>query len=266
MQQLSHGIFFGHTDRTLHLDGVTITDTEYTHAWVDWHYHEHAYYTFILAGKVQERNKKEEYRCTRGSLLFHHWQEAHCNTKPSGYTRGLQVELHPHWLQQYGTAYRDLQGSLQLQHPDARLHFYRIFRESLICDAASETEIHRLLLSVPGCAAEPRQQGPTPSWVARARELMHDCCTESISLNALSAILGVHPVHLSRSFVRYFGCGFSTYMRKARVAKALSLMYSTELSLTAIAFCCGFADQSHFIRCFKAFTGQLPSAFRPGRC
>ena len=61
MNLLRTGHFFGETNRRICLDGITLTDTEYTHERVDWHYHENAYFTFILQGKLIEGNKKESY-------------------------------------------------------------------------------------------------------------------------------------------------------------------------------------------------------------
>jgi AraC family transcriptional regulator len=58
MQHLQTGQFFEQTNTTIHLDGITLTDTEYTLDKVDWHYHENAYFTFILQGNVIEGNKK----------------------------------------------------------------------------------------------------------------------------------------------------------------------------------------------------------------
>jgi hypothetical protein len=48
MKQLSTGQFYGQTNETFHLNGITLTDTEYTHSKVDWHYHQNPYFTFIL--------------------------------------------------------------------------------------------------------------------------------------------------------------------------------------------------------------------------
>lgn len=81
MKTLSNGEFFGQTNETISLDGLIITDTEYTHSFVDWHYHENPYFTFLLQGNMTEGNKKETYDCSAGTLLYHHWEDAHYNIK-----------------------------------------------------------------------------------------------------------------------------------------------------------------------------------------
>ena len=68
MNLLQTGQFHGQTNKTIHLNGITLTDTEYTLPKVAWHYHENAYFTFILQGNVIEGNKKEIYNC---DLLFY---------------------------------------------------------------------------------------------------------------------------------------------------------------------------------------------------
>ena len=58
MNTLQTGQFYGVTNETTTHGGLTLTDTEYTHEHVDWHYHQNAYFTFILDGRVIEANKK----------------------------------------------------------------------------------------------------------------------------------------------------------------------------------------------------------------
>jgi AraC family transcriptional regulator len=39
-------------------------------------------------------------------------------------------------------------------------------------------------------------------------------------------------------------------------------MLQTDLSLSDIAIGCGFADQAHLCKHFRAFTGETPAAWR----
>ncbi|HTY57306.1 MAG TPA: AraC family transcriptional regulator, partial [Bacteroidota bacterium] len=101
-----------------------------------------------------------------------------------------------------------------------------------------------------------------PPWVHRLKEILHDTSGEPLTLQALSTLLGIHPVHISRAFPEYFSCSFGEYLRRLRVERSLRLLSDTSLSLSAIAAECGFADQSHFTRCFKEMNGILPSEYR----
>lgn len=263
MKTLYSGEFYGLTNHTVRLDGLTITDTEYTHDYVDWHYHENAYFTFILNGRVTEGNKKETYHCRAGTLLFHNWQDPHYNIKPAGFTRGFHVELSPAWFAQQDINPDQLKGSLSLPHPQLSMLMYDVFKESKL-DPASSLPVNMLLAELFSCmtATEDKAGLKKPLWVAQIRNLLHDSPDHNWTLESLSNQLSLHPVHLSRNFSRYFHCNIGEYMRLIKLERAMGLLSNKAILLTTIASQCGFADQSHFIRTFKAYSGMTPLAYR----
>lgn len=264
MENLKTGRFYGETNSTIHLDFATITDTEYTHDKVDWHYHDNAYFTFILDGKVIEGNKKEVYNCTAGSLLFHNWQDAHYNIKPKGFTRGFHIELNESWFSDFPRYANNLQGSFAVANPDVKFLFYKIFRETKMQDGLMPVAAEALLLQA--LSQMQQHNAPlakqTPHWVGRLRDILNDNIAHKFTLTDLSASLQIHPVHLSRNFSKYFNCNLGEYIRKVRIEKAFALLPNNGLSLTDIALTCGFADQSHFLRSFKSFNQVNPTIYR----
>ena len=264
MRQLTTGQFYGQTNQKLEIGGIILTDTEYTHDWVDWHYHENAYFTFILQGNVLEGNKKEVYNCTSGDLLFHNWQEPHYNRKPEGYTRGFQIEVRPEWIRQSGIALDQVQGSLKLHDPELKLLFFSLFRETKMDDITTALAIETLLLRTFATLHESHQtdRKNKPLWVGQLREILHDSYPENLLLQELSLNLGIHPVHLSRDFSKYFHCNLGDYIRKLKIEKSLILLSQKQFSLQDITFACGFSDQSHFTRSFRIMMGTTPSDYR----
>lgn len=69
--------------------------------------------------------------------------------------------------------------------------------------------------------------------------------------------------YLQKLFLQYTGLTPKLYHKISRFQKSLVLVSKRNLSLTSIAYECGYFDQSHFIRDFKSFTGLLPSARIP---
>lgn len=264
MKESKKGEFYGNTQKTIHLEGITLTDTVYTHDYVDWHYHEHAYFTFILQGGVIEGNKKEVYDCPAGSLLFHNWQDPHYNIKPEGFTRGFHAELEKSWFDHMDFDASQLQGSLKINDPEVKLLMYRIFRESAMRDGSSELSVQSLLLQTLASLFRSERAAieKKPVWVAEIRALLHDEPFEKHTLGSLASTVAIHPVHLSRDFHKYFHCGLGDYIRKIKVEKSLAMIADRKLDLTDIAFACGFADQSHFTRRFKEINGLTPSEYR----
>lgn len=264
MQQLNTGQFYGLTNHKMLLNGLIITDTEYTEEKVDWHYHESPYLTFILQGNVLEGNKKEIHHCAAGDILFHNWQEAHYNLKPPGFTRGFHIELGDTWLKNMQMDLGEVSGYLNIQHPDAKIILYKIFKETKCQDETAPLSIESLLLSLLTniIEADTIPIKKNPGWVTTLRAMLHDRCCEQISLTELSASLSIHPAHLSRDFPRYFNQTLGQYIRKLKVQKALALLPQKHLSLAEISYECGFADQSHFIRCFREKMNVTPLTYR----
>jgi AraC family transcriptional regulator len=264
MKHLQTGEFHGQTNKTIHLNGITLTDTEYTHDKVDWHYHENAYFTFILQGNVIEGNKKEIYNCSAGSLLFHNWQEPHYNIKPKGFTRGFHIELEQQWLNGFDFGLGDLMGSINISNPDLKLLLYKIVKVSKIEDDTTALAVQSLLLQLMAQMVNDNKISvkKAPLWVNKIREILHDKFCDKITLADLSNDLNIHPVHLSRDFHKYFYCSLGEYIRKLKIEKSLSLLSKKNTPLSDISFECGFADQSHFIRCFKQINGINPLEYR----
>ncbi|REH01220.1 helix-turn-helix domain-containing protein [Flavobacterium aquicola] len=264
MKLSQKGEFYGQTNKTINLEGVTLTDTVYTHDKVDWHYHENAYFTFILQGNVIEGNKKEIYNCSSGSLLFHNWQEPHYNIKPEGFTRGFHIEIEKGWFDNLEFNTVDLQGSINISNPDLKFLMYKIFKETKVDDTAAQLSIQTLLLETLAkmLRANQTKSNKKPTWVSEVNMILNDQFLDNLSLEYLSKTLDIHPVHLSRDFSKYFNSSLGEYIRKLKVQKSLQLISEKSLDLTSIAFECGFSDQSHFTRCFKEINGINPSEYR----
>lgn len=263
MKKLANGEYFGNHYNKTHFKDLVITDTEYTHAKVDWHYHENPYFTYLLQGKLFEENKKNSYYLKKGSLLFHNWQDAHYNIKPKDFTRGFHVELTDNWLEKYEINTVNLEGSLHVKNPFIKEKMNKIFFESKIKDANSQLTIEMLLIDIfsnikPTASISKVQ---IPVWVNNLKEILH--CKQEIctSLASLSSILNIHPVHLSREFPKYFHTTIGNYIRTQKVNKALLLITENKLSMTEICYQCGFYDQSHFITTFKKIYNHTPLQF-----
>jgi AraC family transcriptional regulator len=107
-----------------------------------------------------------------------------------------------------------------------------------------------------------REPSVIPEWLKKVQDLLHDRWQDKVCLTELSHAVDVHPVTISHYFPKFFSCTLGAYMRKLKVEKALSMLNSSGESLSAIAYDCGFFDQSHFIRTFKELTGFLPGHYR----
>lgn len=264
MEHLQTGQFQGKTFQTIEFEGIVATETEYDYRFIDWHYHENPYFSLTTFGTCLDGGKRETLECAPDSLLFHNSYEPHYNSKTDALTRGFQVELSQDWCRKFEVDLEQLPRSIVLRNPNIKLPFYNIYKESKLPDDTSPLTIDALLLQVVETMRDERKTSVTanPRWVKKIDEILRDNFDKPLSLQVLSAELDLHWGHLSRDFPRYFYCNFSEYIRKIRIEKSLSLLRDKNLSLTEIALICGFADQSHFIRCFKEIYKITPKNFR----
>jgi AraC family transcriptional regulator len=141
----------------------------------------------------------------------------------------------------------------------------RIYGEFSRMDAAAPLAIEGLMLEMLAWGTRERQTQQVrsrPSWVSRAREILHDDPAAPVSLGSLARTVGVHPVTLARGFRRAYGCSVGEYLRRLRIVQAARRLEDSDLPLAEIAMAAGFADQSHFSNVFKRQTGFSPSVFR----
>lgn len=81
------------------------------------------------------------------------------------------------------------------------------------------------------------------------------------NINNVADRYGITSRYLQKLFLQHTGLTPKLYNQVHRFQNSLQLIAQQHQSLTAIAYACGYFDQSHFIREFKSFAGVNPSAF-----
>jgi AraC family transcriptional regulator len=265
MKLLQSGQHFGTAKQILRLGGIILTEAGYMpRIEVPWHFHENAYFFYHLKGHLDEVNKKKSLTCTPGTLLFHNWQDPHYDKKFSTDALFFHIELEKNWFERHQVDPAIQEGSMRLENPAFRSVFQTIHRESKINDNITQLSVDGSLLQAFAMMMRhaKRERSGIPAWVKKAREILNDSDPDELSLQQLSRETGIHPVHLSREFPKYFNAGFGDYIRNIRIGKAAEHLTNSDLSIAAIAYHCGFADQSHLTRCFKSVHGLTPLKYR----
>ncbi|NOU88491.1 helix-turn-helix domain-containing protein [Paenibacillus sp. LMG 31460] len=85
---------------------------------------------------------------------------------------------------------------------------------------------------------------------------------EDLSLDAISAKLGITGPYLSSYFKEKTGTNFSDYIFTVRMNKAMDMLRDTDLKIQEIASLIGYFTAASFNRVFKKHTGITPSEFR----
>ena len=222
------------------------------------HEHETAYVSFLLAGAYVEDSQQEERNCSSGTVIWHPRTEAHTDRFHSGGGHMLDVEIDPAWLD----------DAAQELKPVSRARMFcgglpyslglRMYRE-LSDDSDGVQDVVTELLGF--FFTGPLESHP-PAWFNRALRICNDLEEQQLSLASLALAVGVHPVHVARSFRRFLGYTFGDHLAKIRIRRAFDLLLNSKRPIVEVAYDCGFADHAHLCRAFKQSTGLTPSAFR----
>jgi transcriptional regulator GlxA family with amidase domain len=70
---------------------------------------------------------------------------------------------------------------------------------------------------------------------------------------------------LSRRMKAILGVTPAEFIKDARIQKACNMLVESTVSVTEIAFCCGFSNPKYFSRCFKSATNLSPSEYRAAK-
>ncbi len=103
-----------------------------------------------------------------------------------------------------------------------------------------------------------RHQLRPPSVACRAAARLRS--NPALPVLQLASQLDISRRHLSRSFQATFGTSPKQFVRLARIETALAARRNGQ-AWADIAYACGFSDQTHLIRDFKAIIGQPPEDF-----
>ena len=95
----------------------------------------------------------------------------------------------------------------------------------------------------------------------RVRNHIEEHLAERLDIATLARIARQSPYHFIRVFKRYFEMTPHEYVMIRRLERARSMIEQQNLPLKRIAAECGFCDQSHMSRLFKARFGETPGKF-----
>jgi AraC family transcriptional regulator len=98
--------------------------------------------------------------------------------------------------------------------------------------------------------------------IRRAIELMHAHLGRELPLEEIAAAAFLSPFHFARLFKKLTGASPHAYLATLRVARAQTLLASTDLSISEVSARVGYSSPSHFTKAFRQATGLAPRAYR----
>lgn len=256
---LRSGESTGQIVRALQVDGIIVSTTRtvaHSHP-AELHYHDDAHLCLIVDGRDIEKRTDRSYVRTCGDLHFYHAGEPHASTVQTPTVTSALVELGTTFLSRHGVSEQQFDLAAR-ENRNAPLLVLQMLHELHYNDAHTPLALESLALELV-TYSRARFEGTPPGWVPQIAQLLDDQWNSPLRLEALAETCGTHPVTISKGFRRYFSCSLGEYRRRLMVRRSLPLIRQETLTLSEVAFACGFADQSHFTRTFRRAT-----RFRPG--
>lgn len=97
---------------------------------------------------------------------------------------------------------------------------------------------------------------------ARLEEYIEAHLQDAITLDDMAAALGMGVWTFGRRVRQTLGCTAHALVMRRRVERTEALLRGSDLALKQIASRCGFSDQAHMTRSFRAHVGVPPGAYR----
>ena len=93
-------------------------------------------------------------------------------------------------------------------------------------------------------------------------EFIKENYMKQITLVEMAQISNMSASHFSLTFHEFFGQTPIDFLNSYRVEHACMLLSNSELSITEVAYQCGFNDSSYFVKVFKKYKNITPKRYR----
>jgi AraC family transcriptional regulator len=267
-QRLPSGHLYGEMLGRCEAAGFVLMETAYAPGLkLPRHSHEHAGFCFVLRGTFDRVYERRTWACGPSSLSFHPSDEYHSERFDGAGARLFSIQTSQRLLErarEYSVALDDsavFRGGLLAQ---LALRLYGEYRRM---DDASPLAIEGLAFEIMAESSRrsvrsSERRSPAPRWLRRAVEILDAQFAEAPTLSAVALAVGVHPVHLARTFRQHYRCTVGDYLRRLRVESACRALSASDTPLAEVALLAGFSSQSHLSTAVKQHTGLTPAEYR----
>ncbi len=245
------------------------------------HMHKELELILVLRGSGRVSNEKTEFAVSQGDvLLFDSGQIHELNGGDDGLLL-LAVQISRSFCRRYCPQLRNtrFQGNLLNPFfPDRELrdlrntmlqgfsdYLEKSMSSSFGCMSKVNSVFEKLLRRVPYQILDQTQQVnqmKTQERVGRILLYIQEHYQEPIRLADIANSEKLSPSHVSRFFREQMNITLQDYLTRIRVEAAMQMLRNTELSITSIAYECGFSDPKYMNQGFLKLLGMHPNQWR----
>ena len=142
----------------------------------------------------------------------------------------------------------------------------KIEKEYLVNDEYTEDVVKNLisffLINLSRVSTDDNYNVPISSLSEEIIKYINNNYDNDISLQTVSDEFFISKNHISTLFKKETGFGFNEYLTVIRIKNSEHLLITTNMSISKIAFACGFQDSNYFSSVFKKANGVTPLKYR----
>jgi AraC family transcriptional regulator len=264
-QHLQAGEYYGSVTRRRRLDGIVLSELKHSQPRaLPAHSHEFGYFSFFLKGDYEEWYGRHTVTHKPLTLMWHPGALQHQDAVGQRGCHFFNAEVSSARLEALREYSAIVSSPFVLPSAEAGWLMMRLYREFGAAEQGCELALEGLLLELlAALVRRPAQsERQKPQWLRRVETRLRDEFTEKHSMTGLATEAGVHPAHLAFVFRRFHRTTIGEFVQQLRIEAASEMLRQPETALPELALHLGFADQSHFSRIFRRWTGMTPKAWR----
>lgn len=157
----------------------------------------------------------------------------------------------------------------RVNEPQYIISLFRQFlreQENIHRSVALELILLLILQQISAAASEQPADTPGNALAWKAQQMIHTQFHLPLSASLLAKELHCNADYLGRVFRGVFRLTLTEALHRQRVRAAEKLLISDSLSLTEVAFKCGFNDVGYFRKIFRTHTSLTPAAWKRRYC
>lgn len=224
------------------------------------HIHFNAEVAFVIDGAMIAKTEKQEHLLTRGNgILIMPYKMHNYKTKENVDT--IVIEFSPTLIEEFINIYAVSDSVFELS-PQIIEYILSIVKSKTKNTLLQKAILYPIIYSVFASNRNDFEQKSSGKIFQDALNYISENYSSEITLNTAAKAIGCSYSYLSRVFAQSTNISFTEYLNRYRILKSITPLKGSDVTVTEIAFECGFSTLRSYNREFKKYLKVTPKEYR----